>query len=265
MEKPTLFIGCSKKTLPLARAIDQKLKSKITTTIWEEEKEQGSILPKILKEIKNTNFGLFILYKDLKTEKNDEISYITTINVILEIGIFLGNKESENQLIILKPEVDKFQIPSDMNNIIHIEYNINLVDNNIDEDLLISLCKKIEDKINTGERTKIVPENSLNTTKKEYETVGIPISEPCLNDIDTSILKIIYENILSKKYPLICYNQLIDLNERYEISKNLKTTLSKLEREKIIEIIQNNCSGSENCKYIAINDEWIDFIDSLFL
>jgi len=259
MTKPTLFIGCSKKTLPLAKAIDQKLKHKINTIIWEEEKKQGSILPKILAEIKNANFGLFILYKDLKTEKNDEINYITTINVILEIGIFLGNKESENQLILLKPEVDKFQIPSDINNIINIEYKIDLVDK-IDDDLLTSLCTKIENQINAREK-----ETQVNITVEEDKTIENPLSEPCLTNIETLILKVIYENILSKKYPLICYTQLIDLNERYEITENLKITLSKLERENIIEVIKNNCSGSQKCHYIAINDEWTDFIDDLFL
>jgi len=261
MKNPTLFIGCSKKTLPLARAIDQKLKSKVTTEIWDETEEQGSILSNILTKIKKADFGLFILYKDLKTEKNDEISYITTINVILEIGIFLGNKESENQLILLKPEVNKFEIPSDINNVINIEYNIDLVDKEIEENLLISLCTKIENKINARKKDNIITDNPRVIPN---ETIPKPTKFPCSNDIETSIVKVIYENILSKKYPLICYNQLIELNERYEISENLKITLSKLEREKIIEVIQNNCSGNENCKYIAINDEWIDLIDNLF-
>jgi len=260
MEKQTLFIGCSKKTLPLARAIDRKLKSIITTDIWDEIEEQGSILPNILTKIKKADFGLFILYKDLKTEKNDKISYITTINVILEIGIFLGNKESENQLILLKPEVEKFEIPTDINNVINITYHIDLIKDKIDEELLTSLCKKIEDKI----KHKRIVEPQTNPITGHETTEG-SLSDPCLTDIETSILKIIYENKLSKKYPLICYSQLIDLNERYKTSENLKITLSKLEREKLIEVIQNSCEGSQNCKYIAINDESINFIDNLFL
>ncbi len=195
----------------------------------------------------------------MQVTHNDKISYITTINVILEIGIFLGNKESENQLILLKPEADKFQVPSDINNIIHMDYDIDLVDKEIDETLLTSLCADIKDKIEAS-TPKDTKEVVLDTPKEE-----VYLPKPCLSDIETSILKIIYENILSKKYPLICYNQLIDLNERYEITEKLKIILSKLERENIIEMIQNDCSGNQSCKYIAINDEWIDFIDNLFL
>ena len=122
MEKPTLFIGCSSEVLPLARQIDQKLKDKITTIIWEKAKEQGSILSKTIEAIKTTDFGLFIFYNDLQTIKNGDGGFITTTNVILETGMFLGNKESENQLILLKPKDTKnFKIPSDISNIITID------------------------------------------------------------------------------------------------------------------------------------------------
>jgi len=264
MAKPTLFIGCSEEALPLAKAIDQGLKSKVSTTIWEEAKIQGSILSKTLEAINTTDFGLFIFNKDLQIIKDENIETTTTTNVILETGMFLGNKESEDQLILLKPkDTKKFQIPSDLSNVITIDYDIDLIENSSNKDTLNSLIKNIADKI---EATKIPKKKELiDDSIQNNQEIYSYLTEPCLNNTETLILKVIYENILSKKYPLICYTQLIDLNERYEITENLKITISKLERENIIEVIKNNCSGSQKCHYIAINDEWTDFIDNLFL
>lgn len=120
---PSLFIGSSAKSLFIAKEIEVLLKDTFRVTVWDSIiKPNEYFLEALYRELFFTDFGLFIIFPDDKTEKKGSRGYSTRDNVIFELGMHVGALGIKRGFFLVVDVLKngkelKLEIPTDLDGI----------------------------------------------------------------------------------------------------------------------------------------------------
>ena len=122
-----------------------KLSKELNLISWDDDKNLGSITPQMLDNIKKSDY--FICYLSEKAESSEQ--YLDNANVLIEIGLFLGNQIREKHfknIIILRENNSKIPIPFDIQDIFILDIPRIGEESLVNRDILLS---NIEKKVST--------------------------------------------------------------------------------------------------------------------
>ena len=117
--KPTLFIGSSTESLPVANILQSQLQYNATINLW----NQGVFgisdytLERLLRATKEFDFAVFVFGADDTLELRGERHLVARDNVVLELGIFAGALGRERTFMVLQRTVERVHLPSDLQGI----------------------------------------------------------------------------------------------------------------------------------------------------
>jgi predicted nucleotide-binding protein with TIR-like domain len=124
--KPTLFIGSSRKRLPIANALKETLTDCADVTVWNKAPEFAlgeSILDGLIKVAQLYDFALLIFGQDDPAMMDGKTVSTVRDNVIFELGLFMGNMGNE-RAFWLSPRGDKSpSVSSDLEGIVHLRFD----------------------------------------------------------------------------------------------------------------------------------------------
>ncbi len=113
--KPTLFVGCSKEGLKIARAVQVQLEEDAEVTIWNEGAfglGKGT-LESLERTLSDFDFAILILTPDDITISRGDASQSPRDNILLELGMFIGRLGRDRTFIIYNRDVG-LKLPSDL-------------------------------------------------------------------------------------------------------------------------------------------------------
>jgi predicted nucleotide-binding protein len=120
---PTVFIGSSKESLEVARAIEYHLKDVATVTAWPEVPVSPglTILEWLVRQIDAFDFAVMILAPDDVSESRGEKFPVVRDNVIFELGLFMGRLGRERTFIVQEGDT-QLELPRDLGSVIPAFY-----------------------------------------------------------------------------------------------------------------------------------------------
>ena len=122
--RPVLFVGSSKESLPIARAIQSNLDyDDFVVQLWTDGVFGASQFPitELEKRIREADFAMLVLGPDDEVLSRDEKSDAPRDNVIFELGLSMGALSHERTFMITPRECD-IKIPTDLLGLIPIDY-----------------------------------------------------------------------------------------------------------------------------------------------
>jgi len=148
--KPNIFFAFpnkgDKEVVGIVRGLlSEKFSKDLNIILWDDDKNVGSITPQMLDNIKKSDY--FICY--LSEQLPDSKEYVDNANVLIEIGLFLGNQLREKHfknIIILRENSPQVPIPFDIQDIFILDIPRVGEDDAINKDILVS---NIEKKLST--------------------------------------------------------------------------------------------------------------------
>jgi len=123
--KPKLFIGCSSKRLPIARALGRLLAGSVDVAVWEDAPEFAigeSILDGLIKVGKAYDFAILIFGQDDVTMMGGVEIPTVRDNVIFELGLFMGHMGKGRAFWLNASGARAAYLSSDLAGIIHLEF-----------------------------------------------------------------------------------------------------------------------------------------------
>ena len=134
IDRPKIFIGCSVKGLPIARALRESLKHDAIVHLWDDNGffvANGVVLHELEKIVEGHDYGIFIFRPDdtiynIKRGSNSE--EIPRDNVIFEYGMFLGKHTKEKVWFLIPEPKGEFKLMTDLLGIIPLTYKKDFID-----------------------------------------------------------------------------------------------------------------------------------------
>ena len=116
MNRPRVFVASSKEAINVAHAIQQNLQQGHEVTVWDQAKFRltHSVLSSLLELRCNADFGAFVLAPDDLTTIRGQTKRSVRDNVLLELGLFLGNLGPDRCFILTPLDSADLLIPSDL-------------------------------------------------------------------------------------------------------------------------------------------------------
>ena len=146
--RPVLFVGSSKESLPIARAIRSNFDhDDFGVNLWTDRVFGASQFPIIdlEKQVKAADFAVLVLGPDDEVKSRTEKFDAPRDNVILELGLFIGALSHERTFMVIPRDCD-IKIPTDLSGITSLSYKSD--DSNELIALLGSVCDELRDIIN---------------------------------------------------------------------------------------------------------------------
>ena len=122
--RPCLFVGSSKESLPIARAIQSNLDyDDFLVRLWTDGVFGASQFPIIdlEKQVREADFAALVLGPDDEVLSRNKKSDAPRDNVIFELGLFMGALSHERTFMIIPREYD-IKIPTDLLGLTHLSY-----------------------------------------------------------------------------------------------------------------------------------------------
>ena len=130
--KPELFIGSSVEGLKIVNALTEKLHYKFNVTAWDSGifNISGDTLNDLLKQLKKTDFAIFVFTPDDKAIIRKDGYSIVRDNVLYELGLYTGKLGRKNTFY-LQPETPPtdFHLPTDLIGVTPGKYDSANIDN----------------------------------------------------------------------------------------------------------------------------------------
>lgn len=117
-DRPKVFIASSGKALPYASAVKRHISDICNAYVWKDVPNYPfkTLTDWILHLPERYDFGIFIFSNDDTLMLNDKKVTVARDNVLFELGLFAGKLGFE-RCSVLRPEVENFHLPSDLNGI----------------------------------------------------------------------------------------------------------------------------------------------------
>jgi hypothetical protein len=143
-EKPRVFIASSKKALPYATAVQRHISDVCDAIVWRDlpNYPAKTLVDWVLKLPDRFDFGVFIFSNDDTLTLNDKHYEVARDNVLFELGLFSG-KLGYDRCSILRPDLDNFHLPSDLNGIFEGPFKLPSSDQHIVSVLRVP-CEEIK-------------------------------------------------------------------------------------------------------------------------
>lgn len=134
MEKPKVFIGSSREALELVNAVHELLHYNAEVTPWPAAFTAGRYpMEDLERQVETSDFAVFIFSPDDVVMLRDKVYLSPRDNSMLELGMFWGRLKRERVFFIVPAEteserggtrIDGFHIPSDLNGLTLLHYEI---------------------------------------------------------------------------------------------------------------------------------------------
>jgi len=114
--KSRVFVGSSKHAKEQLYAVQELLSDSADIVPWTQANFEltKSTLSSIERELRKSDFGIFIFSPDDKLLTGGEERFTTRDNVILELGLFMGHLGRDRVFILCPDKLEAFKIPSDL-------------------------------------------------------------------------------------------------------------------------------------------------------
>jgi hypothetical protein len=124
MGLPTIFIGSSVESLPIAQAIQANLEYDAKVTLWDQGvfKLNNTALESLYKQISEVDFAIFVFMPEDIATIRDTKTLTVRDNVIFEMGLFIGGLGKDKVYYLIPRGVD-FHLPTDLLGITSGTYN----------------------------------------------------------------------------------------------------------------------------------------------
>jgi predicted nucleotide-binding protein len=129
---PRIFIGSSTEGLDYAYAIQKNLEHCAECTVW----TQGifaltsSILNELIRNLRNFDFGIFVLSPDDKLETRGHLHSSPRDNVVFELGLFIAALGRERTFMIVPRTIMDLHLPTDLLGIVPASFDPGRSDKN---------------------------------------------------------------------------------------------------------------------------------------
>ena len=146
--RPVLFVGSSKESLPIARAIRSNFEhDDFVVNLWTDRIFGASQFPiiNLEEQVREAGFSVLVLGPDDEVESRNEKFDAPRDNVILELGLFIGALSHERTFMIIPRGCD-IKIPTDLLGLTSVSYKSD--DSNEFIALLGPACDELRDIIN---------------------------------------------------------------------------------------------------------------------
>ena len=146
--RPVLFIGSSKESLPVARAIRSNFDhDDFVVTLWTDGIFGASqfVITELEKQVQEADFAVLVLGADDVVESRNEKSDAPRDNVIFELGLFMGALSHERTFMIIPRGCD-IKIPTDLLGLTPLDYRLEDSDDFVS--LLGPACDQLREIIN---------------------------------------------------------------------------------------------------------------------
>ncbi|HEY5508630.1 MAG TPA: nucleotide-binding protein [Paludibacter sp.] len=146
--KPTIFIGSSKESLSVAKAVQVVLSTDADVTLW----NQGIFLLSktaihdLLEATHRHDYAIFILANDDLALVRGQIQNIPRDNVLFELGMFIATVGLERTFLLVSSENPNLHIPTDLIGITVAIYNPHSHNGNLKAAVSVA-CTEIMDAI----------------------------------------------------------------------------------------------------------------------
>ncbi len=130
--RPSVFVGCSSESLPVARALQASLAELADVSIW----DQGLVAPgtyvleALAALLQRSDYGVFVLAADDQLLVREQLRAVTRDNVLIELGLFIGHLGRE-RVALLAPESPPVHLPSDLQGLTVVRYRADRPDRNL--------------------------------------------------------------------------------------------------------------------------------------
>lgn len=146
--KPTLFIGSSGASLPVAEAIKTGLSDSFDVTVWNKNVFRASkgTLEVLLEVAERFDFGAFLFAEDDFVEKKGKLATATRDNVIFECGMFFGSVGPDRTFFLTPVGAPDLDLPTDLSGVTSVRYR--QAESPADWSMAVaSSCKEIKDNV----------------------------------------------------------------------------------------------------------------------
>jgi hypothetical protein len=120
-----IFIGSSKESLQIARAIQHGLLDIATPELWNQGLFRAGtvVLNDLLKAVDGFDFGVFVFAPDDVVKMREKEHSAVRDNVLFELGIFIGRLGPERSIFVVPKSDTDLHLPSDLTGIIPATYD----------------------------------------------------------------------------------------------------------------------------------------------
>jgi len=171
-----VFIGSSRESFEYAEEIQRNLENAripdIEPICWPAVFQLGTYtLESLLRALKSSTFGIFVLAPDDYIEIRNEAYRIPRDNVILEMGMFIAGVGRENTFFVRPQNTNEFELrmPTDLDGVTGALYASHLFDGNIAAQVS-SACVQIKNAIREQLRIKMDIVEGHGAKKLTYDT-----------------------------------------------------------------------------------------------
>ena len=142
--KPKVFVGSSKESLNIAKAVQENLEYDADVTIWSQDSFQLSTyaLDSLIEVLNKVDFGIFILGLDDVVMLRGKEYKSPRDNIILELGLSIGSLGKAKTFIIHPRDIDDLRLPTDLLGLTPALFDNNRQDQNLSA-ALGPACNKI--------------------------------------------------------------------------------------------------------------------------
>jgi predicted nucleotide-binding protein len=125
-QKAKLFIGSSAESVEVAEALQSNLHFSFDVTVWSQLlfPPSHTTLAPLIKQAKSSDFAIFVFQPNDLTLLRDSLVSTVRDNVILELGLFIGQIGLERTYFLI-PEKETLHIASDLIGLTPLSYDAN--------------------------------------------------------------------------------------------------------------------------------------------
>ena len=148
--KPTLFVGSSSESLPLAEAVQTSLRHVADVTLWNQGvfRLSETALDSLLARSRFHDYTVFVLGTDDLILMRDSLYNVARDNVIFELGLFTSTLGPKRCFFMVPTGGTDFHVPLDLAGITFAPYDITSHDGNLQE-IMGASCSEIVSTIRT--------------------------------------------------------------------------------------------------------------------
>lgn len=181
--KPRLFIGSSQESLSIAYACQQNLQREAEVTVWTQGvfTLSANTLDSLISEVNNSDFAMFLFSPDDLVKIRGQENSAARDNVVLELGLFVGNLGKERCFVLIPDDADDLHIPTDLLGITLANYETGRADGNW-QAATGPACTSVRQSVHAVGLRSITPDSSdasprQERTESERDTLDEQFSE----------------------------------------------------------------------------------------
>ncbi|MEQ9095593.1 MAG: nucleotide-binding protein [Phycisphaerales bacterium] len=136
-DKPVLFIGSSRESLPVTKGFKEAMKPKKAIEVIEWTADDVFLpsryaMESLIDQVNRSDFALFVFGPDDKTESRAVLQDAVRDNVVFEMGLFIG-RLGRDRVFMTKQRGMDLKIPSDLFGLEPIQFERNIKNALIDD------------------------------------------------------------------------------------------------------------------------------------